>query len=145
MLTRDAGQLPPNLPPNVHHCSYAAFGLLLPRARALVHHGGIGGCAQALRAGLPQLVTPMAFDQFDNAMRLEILGVGMSLKESDEPFGSMASQLRELLASPKVASACRDAAVKVRQDNALGSICDLLERAAGANGVNAFCQHDDPS
>jgi rhamnosyltransferase subunit B len=130
LLTRDASQLPQELPPSVHHCTYAPFGLLLPRARALVHHGGIGSCAQALRAALPQLLTPMAFDQFDNAMRLEILGVGTSLKKSDVQFGSMASRLRELLASSAVASACGKAAIKVRQDDPLGSICDLLERTA---------------
>ena len=130
LLTRDARQLPQELPPSVHHCPYAPFSLLLPRARALVHHGGIGSCAQALRAALPQLTTPMAFDQFDNAMRLEILGVGASLPRSDVQFGSMASQLRALLAQPKVASACRQAAIKVRQDDPLGIICDLLEQAA---------------
>lgn len=128
LLTRDASQLPQALPPSVHHCPYAPFGLLLPRARALVHHGGIGNCAQALRAGLPQLITPMAFDQFDNAMRLEILGVGTSLPRNDAQFGKMTSQLRELLASSKVADACRQAAIKVRQDDPLGRICDLLER-----------------
>jgi rhamnosyltransferase subunit B len=129
LLTRDASQLPPDLPPSIHHCPYAPFSLLLPRARALVHHGGIGSCAQALRAGLPQLLTPMAFDQFDNAMRLKILGVGSSVKRSDVQFSSMIPQLRGLLASSAVASACRDAALKVRQDDPLHSICDLLESA----------------
>jgi rhamnosyltransferase subunit B len=147
VLTRDASQLPPDLPPSVHHCTYAAFGLLLPRARALVHHGGIGSCAQALRAGLPQLITPMAFDQFDNAMRLEILGVGASLKKSSTQFGNMASQLRALLGSSSIARACKEAAANIRKDHALTRICDLLESAAGANsaGVNAFFQRGDPS
>lgn len=129
-LTRDASQLPQDLPRSVRHYPYAPFSLLLPRARALVHHGGIGSCAQALRAALPQLIAPMAFDQFDNAMRLEILGVGTSLKKNDAQFSSMASRLRELLASPTVASACKNAAIKVRQDDAIGSICALLERTA---------------
>jgi rhamnosyltransferase subunit B len=137
LLTRDASQLPQALPPSVHHCTYAPFGLLLPRARALVHHGGIGGCAQALRAGLPQLLTPMAFDQFDNAMRLEILGVGMSLKKNDAQSHSMTSQLRTLLASPSMANACKEAALKIRQNNAPASICDLLESVARDHDVRS--------
>lgn len=145
LLTRDASQLPQDLPRSVHHSPYAPFSLLLPRACALVHHGGIGSCAQALRAALPQLVTPMAFDQFDNAMRLEILAVGTSLKRGVAQFGSMTSRLRELLGSSAVADACRDAAIKVRQDDCLDSICDLLESEAGAKGVNAFTQRGDPS
>jgi len=40
----------------------------------LVHHGGIGTSAQALTAGIPQLVVPFAHDQFDNAARLMRLG-----------------------------------------------------------------------
>ncbi len=47
---------------------------LVPRLAALVHHGGIGTTAQAMRAGVPQLITPFAHDQFDNAARVERLG-----------------------------------------------------------------------
>lgn len=128
LLTNDAAQLPAELPSTVHHSAYAPFSLLLPRASALVHHGGIGTCAQALRAALPQLVTPMGFDQFDNAMRLERLEVGVSLQRSDSSFDGMTPALRELLKSPKVAAACRLVALKVQeQGNAVTTICDLLE------------------
>lgn len=128
LLTNDAAQLPAEWPSTVHHSAYAPFSLLLPRASALVHHGGIGTCAQALRAALPQLVTPMGFDQFDNAMRLERLEVGVSLQRSDSSFDGMTPALRELLKSPKVAAACRQAALKVQeQGNAVTTICDLLE------------------
>ena len=40
--------------------AYAPFESLLPRCRAIVHHGGIGTLAEALRAGLPQLIVPRA-------------------------------------------------------------------------------------
>ena len=128
LLTSDAAQLPADLPPTVHHSAYAPFGLLLPRALALVHHGGIGTCAQALRAALPQLVTPMGFDQFDNAMRLELLGVGASLQRGNTPLDGMTEALRELLGSPKIARACQQAALKVQaRHEPVGDICDLLE------------------
>ena len=54
---------------------YAAHRLLFPGAAAVVHHGGIGTTAQALRAGAPQLVAAVLGDQFDNAERLRRLGV----------------------------------------------------------------------
>jgi len=44
-----------------------------------VHHGGVGTTAQALRAGKPQLITPFAGDQPDNAMRMCRLGVARQL------------------------------------------------------------------
>nr|MBA3625578.1 glycosyltransferase [Methylibium sp.] len=62
------------------HVAYAPFDALLPRLATLVHHGGIGTCAEALAAGVPQIVVPFAHDQFDNAARLERLGLGVTLK-----------------------------------------------------------------
>ena len=129
LLTMDARQIPGDLPPTVHYCAYAPFRLLLPRAAALVHHGGIGNSAQALRAALPQLLTPMGFDQFDNAMRLEQLGVAATVKRHDPQYADMAPLLSELLSSERVALACQQAASKARQDRALDTICDVLEAA----------------
>lgn len=50
---------------------HAPLSRLLPRAVAFVHHAGVGSCAEGLASGIPQIVTPFAFDQFDNAARLE--------------------------------------------------------------------------
>ncbi|MFM9901896.1 MAG: glycosyltransferase [Polaromonas sp.] len=127
LLTTQSQQIPADLPATVHHSAYAPFGLLLPRAAALVHHGGIGNTAQALRAGLAQLITPMAFDQFDNAMRLERLGVAASVARQDTAFTTMAPQLKMLLESPDVAAACQVAAQRMADDRGLDVVCDLLE------------------
>ena len=58
---------------------YAPHAALFPRAHAVLHHGGIGTTAEALRAGRPQLVLPVGGDQPDNAARLERLGVAATL------------------------------------------------------------------
>lgn len=76
LLSSVADQFPENLPPGVITARYLPFGELLKSARAIVHHGGIGTTSQALAAGLPQVVVPMAFDQFDNAARVHRLGCG---------------------------------------------------------------------
>ena len=47
------------------------YRLLFPRARAIVHHGGIGTLAEAMRAGRPMAVVPFGTDQYDNARRAE--------------------------------------------------------------------------
>jgi UDP:flavonoid glycosyltransferase YjiC (YdhE family) len=56
-------------------CAYAPHSLLFPRAAAIVHHGGIGTLAQALRSGRPQLIVPHFADQLDNAARAARLEV----------------------------------------------------------------------
>lgn len=78
-LTQDSAQIPTELPHQVAHFGYVPFTALLPRLPALVHHGGIGTTRQALLAGVPQLVRPMGFDQFDNAQRVLALGVARQL------------------------------------------------------------------
>lgn len=49
---------------------------LLPRMRAIVHHGGAGTTGAALRAGVPSIVIPLGFDQPFWAGRVHALGVG---------------------------------------------------------------------
>jgi vancomycin aglycone glucosyltransferase len=48
---------------------------LFPRLAAVVHHGGSGTTAQALRAGVPQVLVPHILDQFYYAHRLRKLGI----------------------------------------------------------------------
>jgi UDP:flavonoid glycosyltransferase YjiC (YdhE family) len=57
----------------------APYYELFPRSRMIVHSGGIGTTAQALRSGRPQVAVPFAFDQFDNAERITRLNCGVQL------------------------------------------------------------------
>src|SRR5262249_61568345 len=68
-----------SLPPTMIGAGYVPHSLIFPYAEAVVHHGGVGTTAQALRAGKPQLITPFAGDQPDNAMRMCRLGVARQL------------------------------------------------------------------
>lgn len=107
LLTRYPEQLPARLPPGVMHVAYAPLARLLPHAAALVHHGGIGTTAQALGAGVPQLVMPMAHDQFDNADRVRRLGLGDWLPRQRFTEGHVTAKLRGLLHDPGVAAAAQ--------------------------------------
>lgn len=54
---------------------HAPFDRLFPLVDVVVHHGGAGTTALALRAGLPQVVVPSALDQPFWAARMHALGV----------------------------------------------------------------------
>jgi rhamnosyltransferase subunit B len=105
-LTAHRDQLPASLPPGVLWQDYAPLRVLLPRVDALVHHGGIGTTAEALCAGVPQLVVPFAHDQFDNADRVEALKAGLRLPASRLTGLRLTRQLHALLASHDVHAAC---------------------------------------
>jgi rhamnosyltransferase subunit B len=119
-----------SLPDNVCVQPYAPFAALLRRARALVHHGGIGSAAQALRAGIPQVVVPHAYDQFDNAMRLEALGVGATLPATEDGLDAMPQRVRALVEDSAVADACQRWAPRTEAQAARQAITRLVERFA---------------
>jgi sterol 3beta-glucosyltransferase len=49
---------------------------LLPRCRAVIHHGGAGTTAASLRAGIPNIVIPFAGDQMFWGNRVHAVGAG---------------------------------------------------------------------
>lgn len=121
-------QIPRDLPPTVLAIDYVPFSQLLPRAAAIVHHGGIGTTSQGLAAGIPQLIMPMAFDQPDNATRLGRLGVGAWLRPRHFTPQRVAAVLTDLLARAEVGDACRRCAARIAESDALSATCDALER-----------------
>jgi UDP:flavonoid glycosyltransferase YjiC (YdhE family) len=98
------------LPPSVRAFEYLPYSHVFPHACAVVHQAGIGTLSQALRAGRPQLITPVWFDQPDNAARAVKLGVARTLPFRRVTAARLAQQLRLLLADPAYANAARDLA-----------------------------------
>jgi UDP:flavonoid glycosyltransferase YjiC (YdhE family) len=133
LATKYADQLPAGLPASVKHVSFAPFSKLLPRAAALVHHGGIGTCAQGLASGLPQVVMPMAYDQLDNGKRLERLGVAEIVRPRQFKPGRVASALRRLLEAPETAERAQQVAAQCDGAANLARASELLEGLLAAS------------
>jgi UDP:flavonoid glycosyltransferase YjiC (YdhE family) len=129
LLTRHAGQIPKNLPAGVIHIPYAPFSQLLPHVAALVHHGGIGTSAQAMRAGVRQLVIPMAHDQFDNAARLKRLGIARVLPYKNYSARKAARELRKLI-SREYGIRCHWVREWFRNERPLDDTCKVIEQLA---------------
>ena len=127
-LTRYKDQIPTELPASIKYFPYVPFSILLPHSALLVHHGCIGTTAQALRARIPQLIHPMAYDQFDNASRLDNLGVGKTIKPDDYTVNNVIKTLKSLINSSTVQEKCGDIAQRLRTRNALDRTCELIEQ-----------------
>jgi UDP:flavonoid glycosyltransferase YjiC (YdhE family) len=125
-LTRYREQIPEKLPNGVRHFDYLPFSLVLPRVRALVHHGGIGTSAQALAACVPQLVRPLAYDQFDNAHRLSSIGVARTLSSARYRGASAAAALEELTSSDAVRAAAAEGKRKLESRDAVSETVDVI-------------------
>lgn len=136
LITQDASQLPAPLPAGIAHFSYVPFKALLPRAAAFVHHGGIGTTSQALLAGVPQLVRPMGFDQFDNARRVLTLGVARQLLPRRYRLEAVAAALDSLLADAPLRQRCAEVARRLAAERpGIAVAADaLLSLQPGAGG-----------
>jgi len=127
LLAPQEGQVPASLPAEILHQPYAPFSLLLPRCAALIHHGGIGTVAQALAAGIPQLVVPVAFDHFDEGRRLKRLRAGAVLSRRRFTPSRAARVLHRLLNAPNVAQACAAARENMSHSDGAAAACDEIE------------------
>ncbi len=127
-LTRYPEQLPHPLPPQIMQASYAPLSQLLPHSAVLIHHGGIGTCSQALRAGIPQLIQPYAFDQFDNGTRIEKLWAGHSISKRKFRSPVIAQHLQELLTSTAITTACHTIKKSFKETHPLEEGCLLIEQ-----------------
>jgi rhamnosyltransferase subunit B len=130
LVTAFKEQLPSPLPPDAAHFEFLPFGSVFPRCAAVMHHGGIGTCAQAMAAGVPQLIMAMAYDQPDNGWRLQQVGAGNYLYAKQFSPGRVANALRSLMDAPQVAAACRELQSRVRDQMPPSAVGVVLEEFA---------------
>lgn len=130
LLTRHPEHVPKNLPDLVRHADYAPFSQLLPRVAAIVHHGGIGTCAQGLAAGVRQIIMPMAHDQLDNATRLQKLGVAEILPQRKFTGARLARLVNRMFEDRSYYVRCHWVSEWFHKENALSHTAAILEQFA---------------
>ena len=119
---------PKNLSEGIIAVSYTPYSQIFPRACAIVHQGGIGTTAQALRVGRPTLVMPYSHDQPDNAARVERLGASRTISRKQYSAVRVAKQLRELLGNPNYAAKATEIGRIIQAENGVGVACDAIEK-----------------
>ncbi|MBV9405784.1 MAG: glycosyltransferase family 1 protein [Acidobacteriaceae bacterium] len=135
LLTGAQGRnpLPGNLPKSIFVADYAPYSELFPHAAAIVHSGGIGTCAHVLRAGVPMLVVPFAFDQPDNAARMQRLGVARVLSAKRYNANRAAEILAKLIQDSHYATRCRSIAAQIKNEDGIANACRALETVLQSN------------
>jgi rhamnosyltransferase subunit B len=127
LLSSDRGYIPEFLPEGIEYFGFVPLTALLPRSAALIHHGGIGTVALALRAGVPQMTVPLKSGQADISRRLARLGVSAHIHLKRYRADIIAPKLDELLRSQAVKRQCSRFAEMCRGEAALVRACEALE------------------
>ncbi len=124
------GQNPPpdNLPEGMIAVNSVPYSQIFHRACAIVHHGGIGTTAQALRAGRPTLIMPYGLDQPDNAARVERLGTSRTISRQQYIASHVAQQLDKLLKNPGYAAKAAEISQFLQEENGVEVACDAIEK-----------------
>jgi rhamnosyltransferase subunit B len=121
------GEMQELLPDGMIASDYVPYSALLPHAAAIVHHGGIGTTAQALRAGHPMLVVPFVNDQFDNAERAAKLGVARVVYHRAYTAKRAKSELTQLLSKSSYNSRAAEIGKEIRKEDGIAAARDALE------------------
>ena len=134
-----------NLPREVRAFPYVPYSRVFPRAAAVVHQAGIGTLAQAMRAGRPQLLVPVSFDQPDNARRASALGLARAIPFKKATARLLASELAALLARPEYAHNAEEVARALAQVDGAAQAADELIACAYSEGaageLRTFASH----
>jgi UDP:flavonoid glycosyltransferase YjiC (YdhE family) len=119
--------LPDPLPADVLALPFAPFSEVYPRCAAVIHHGGIGTTAQALRAGAPQLVVPWAVDQFWTGAQVRRIGAGRTVQRRAYTAARASAALRDLLQNPRYRARCDAIAAQIAAEDGAATLCDGLD------------------
>lgn len=109
--------------------NYAPYSEVFPFAAAVVHQGGVGTTAQAMRAGCPQLIVPHAFDQPDNGARIDRLRLGLALSKDRYDAAQATSRLLRLLGDSTIRIATAQASAAVRTEDGASKAADAVEQS----------------
>ncbi|MGH2516934.1 MAG: glycosyltransferase [Ktedonobacterales bacterium] len=125
------GILPDPLPPDVLALDYAPFSLVYPHCAALIHHGGIGTTAQALRAGVPALVVPWGADQFFIGGQVARIGAGRWMYRQLFTPASGARALTSLLHDKRYHERARTIAEHIAREDGDAVLCNAIAEVLG--------------
>ena len=126
--------VPESLPDTIRAYSYLPYSMVFPHAAVIVHQAGVGTLAQAMRAGRPQLIVPVAFDQADNAQRARNLGLARTVPFRKATAQLLAPELSMLLDSASYADAAHRMAASLEEVD--GATCAAQALIAFAQGQN---------
>jgi rhamnosyltransferase subunit B len=105
----------------------APYSKVFARARAIVHHGGIGTIARALRAGVPMVITPFFVDQPYNAAQAQRLGVARVLPRERYTVDSLTQELSTVLTDQRYAQRARQFSDAIPSEDGAAAATRIVE------------------
>ncbi|HEY1623630.1 MAG TPA: nucleotide disphospho-sugar-binding domain-containing protein [Streptosporangiaceae bacterium] len=120
------------LAPNMYGAEFLPQTSIIGQADLVITHGGNNTITEALHFGKPMICLPLFWDQYDNAQRVDELGLGVRLA----PYACSPASLREaidrLLADTALRGRLAAEGERIRASDGLRRAADLIEQTARA-------------
>ncbi|GAB4512681.1 MAG: glycosyltransferase [Anaerolineae bacterium] len=115
--------------PNVFMLDYAPHDALFPRMAGVIHHGGAGTTAAALRAGVPSGVVAHIGDQWFWGRRVHELGVGAApMRRHELRVERLATMIRQLTADETMRQQAAALGARIRAEDGVGQAVAVINR-----------------
>ncbi len=132
LLSGWAGLGDADLPDTILRLDAAPHGWLFPRMDAVVHHGGAGTTAAALRAGTPPIIVPHMADQPFWGGRVHALGVGPKpILRPKLTADRLAHAIRQAVTDPQMAERAKHLSAQIQAEDGLGNAIAAVEDVFG--------------
>jgi UDP:flavonoid glycosyltransferase YjiC (YdhE family) len=120
------------LAPNMWGAEFLPQTELLPLVDLVITHGGNNTTTEAVHFGVPMIVLPLFWDQYDNAQRVHETGFGIRLDPYRFTDDELIGAIRQLLADDAVRDRLTAAGERIRATDGVARAADLIEQAARA-------------
>jgi UDP:flavonoid glycosyltransferase YjiC (YdhE family) len=102
---------------------------LLPAVDAVITHGGNNTVTECLHFGKPMVVLPLFWDQYDNAQRMDELGLGVRLPTFEFEDAQLGEAIERLLADEALAGRLKAIAKRLQDNPGTERAADCIEGA----------------
>ena len=118
------------LAPNMAGAEFLPQTSILPSCDLAITHGGNNTVTECLHFGKPMIVLPLFWDQYDNAQRIDEVGLGIRLDTYRFTDAELHAALDRLLTDAHLRSQLTAAAATIQQRNGVRKAAELIEQTA---------------
>jgi UDP:flavonoid glycosyltransferase YjiC (YdhE family) len=128
LLTGWGGLQAKDLGEDVYVLDRAPHSWLFPRMAAVVHHGGAGTTAEGVRAGVPTVILPFAFDQAFWGARVTALDVGPDpIPQKKLTVEGLTRAIRLAATDPALRQRAKSLGAAIRSENGVEQAIEIVK------------------
>ena len=138
---KSAARSAPALPDHIFSVGSVPYDWLLAHTAAMVHQGGAGSVAMALRAGVPSMAIYFGYDQAMWGQRIAALGAGVPpLAASSLTASDLAAALHRLVTDDALRRGAAAIGAVLRQEDGVGNAVRIIEQTVAGRPFSSVLQ-----